>query len=94
MNYTIDFYVMQVCSTASDHQSNIEAPSSPKKELNIVIQKKWRRTEQSRKLAEARREFMDKFRDAKPDRQKLTMMDLIFYNPTTNPMRYGYLVCY
>lgn len=76
-----------MCSVASDHQSIIEPPSSPKKELNVVIQRKWRRTEQSRKLAEARREFLEKFGDSKPDRQKLTMMDLIFYNPTTNPMR-------
>lgn len=59
-----------------------------KKEVTTIVQRKWKRTEQSRKLAEARREFLEKFGNSKPDRQKLTMVDLVFYNPTTNPMRY------
>ena len=61
------------------------SPQKPK-EFNSVIQRKCRRTEQSRKLAEARRDFYLKFGNKKPDRQKLTMIDLIFYNPVTNPM--------
>lgn len=56
------------------------------KEINTIIQKKCNRTEQTRKLAEARREFQRRFGSSAPDRQKLTMMDLIFYNPETNPM--------
>ncbi|RZC40141.1 transcription factor TFIIIB component B'' -like protein, partial [Asbolus verrucosus] len=79
-----------VCSTASGYQDSssiAECPSPQKpKEFNSVIQRKCRRTEQSRKLAEARRDFIIKFGNKKPDRQKLTMIDLIFYNPTTNPM--------
>lgn len=65
-----------------------EVPSVPaKREFNNVIQRKCKRTEQSRKLAEARREFQMKFHKGKFDKQKLTMLDLIFYNPVTNPMR-------
>ncbi|KAH0815757.1 hypothetical protein GEV33_007033 [Tenebrio molitor] len=79
-----------VCSSASglqDTNSIPECPSPQKpKEFNSVIQRKCRRTEQSRKLAEARRDFYLKFGNKKPDRQKLTMIDLIFYNPVTNPM--------
>lgn len=76
-----------ITSGAQDETTVIEPPGSSKKEFNTVIQRKFKRTEQSRKLAEARREFLEKFRDSKPDRQKLTMIDLIFYNPTSNPMR-------
>ncbi|XP_974424.2 transcription factor TFIIIB component B'' homolog [Tribolium castaneum] len=77
-----------VCSSTSGFQDSIpECPSPQKpKEFSSVIQRKCRRTEQSRKLAEARRDFYLKFGHKKPDRQKLTMIDLIFYNPVTNPM--------
>lgn len=49
-------------------------------------QKQYKRSEQTRKFAEARREFQRKCRQGKVDKQKLTMFDLIFYNPTTNLM--------
>ncbi|PSN53895.1 hypothetical protein C0J52_02440 [Blattella germanica] len=39
------------------------------------------------RMAQARQEFQAKFRNQKPDRSRLTMYDLIFYNPTTNPMK-------
>lgn len=71
----------------ADQSYTLECPHSPKKEFANVVQRKFRRTEQSRKLAEARREFVQKFGTSKPDRHKLTMMDLIFFNPTSNPMR-------
>ncbi|KAJ3666248.1 hypothetical protein Zmor_001701 [Zophobas morio] len=78
-----------VCSSTSVQDTNsipeCFSPQKPK-EFNSVIQRKCRRTEQSRKLAEARRDFYLKFGNKKPDRQKLTMIDLIFYNPVTNPM--------
>lgn len=48
--------------------------------------KKQRRSDIARKMAEARKEFYYKFGSKTPDRNKLTMMDLIFYNPTSNPM--------
>lgn len=50
--------------------------------------KKQRRSDIARKMAEARKEFYYKFGSKTPDRNKLTMMDLIFYNPTSNPMPY------
>lgn len=81
-------YIFQICSTTS---VNTEVPientlSQKTREINQIIQKKCNRTEQTRKLAEARREFQRRFGSNTPDRQKLTMMDLIFYNPVTNPM--------
>ncbi|XP_015436530.1 PREDICTED: transcription factor TFIIIB component B'' homolog [Dufourea novaeangliae] len=44
-------------------------------------------SESARKLAEARREFNLKHENKTPDRNKLTMYDLIYYNPITNPMK-------
>jgi hypothetical protein len=38
-------------------------------------------------LARARQEFLNKFKNKTPDRSCLTMFDLIFYNPTTHPMK-------
>lgn len=52
----------------------------------ILTHRKIKYTDQSRKLATAKREFQLKFGTQHPDRKRLTMMDLIFYNPTTNPM--------
>ncbi|KRT84632.1 hypothetical protein AMK59_2095, partial [Oryctes borbonicus] len=77
-----------VCSTNSivaEYNSMAETRSPAKKE-HAVVQRRYRRTGQSRKFAEARREFNMKFVNGKPDKQKLTMIDLIFYNPATNPM--------
>ncbi|GJQ79163.1 hypothetical protein Trydic_g5413 [Trypoxylus dichotomus] len=77
-----------VCSTNSaiiECNSTTGAKSPTRKEYT-AIQRKYRRTGQSRKFAEARREFNMKFVNGKPDKQKLTMIDLIFYNPATNPM--------
>ncbi|KAJ8916348.1 hypothetical protein NQ315_005045 [Exocentrus adspersus] len=77
-----------VCSTTSGVPESIADCMSPQRprELNSIAQKKCNRTEQSRKLAEARREFQRRFGSNKPDKQKLTMIDLIFYNPASNPM--------
>ncbi|XP_033324499.1 transcription factor TFIIIB component B'' homolog Bdp1 [Megalopta genalis] len=44
-------------------------------------------SESARKLADARREFNLKHENKIPDRSKLTMYDLIHYNPVTNPMK-------
>lgn len=79
---------IQVCSSTSvNTETPTDGPNSQKpREISTIIQKKCNRTEQTRKLAEARREFQRRFGSNAPDRQKLTMMDLIFYNPETNPM--------
>ncbi|XP_044744886.1 transcription factor TFIIIB component B'' [Coccinella septempunctata] len=76
-------------SCISGNQDTIvEQPQTPKKnESNSETKRKFKKSEGSKKLADARREFAKKYVDGKPDYKKLTMMDLIFYNPTTNPMR-------
>lgn len=76
-----------VCSAVS--VSNQEPPTPISEEVlqkETTAPKKLFRTEQSRKLAEARREFYRKFGTNNPDKQKLKMIDLIYYNPTSNPM--------
>ncbi|CAG9859002.1 unnamed protein product [Phyllotreta striolata] len=60
--------------------------SSQRRKEALITPKKTSRSEQTRKLAEARREFVRRFGEKKPERNKLTMMDLIFYNPNSNPM--------
>ncbi|XP_012268075.2 transcription factor TFIIIB component B'' homolog [Athalia rosae] len=66
--------------TASIGLNNIsETRPAPKRRMVI--------SESARKLAEARREFLHKHGNKAPDRNKLTMYDLIYYNPVTNPMK-------
>ncbi|CAH0551327.1 unnamed protein product [Brassicogethes aeneus] len=80
-----------VCSVASatdiSNMSECMSPQRQGKEFNSVIREKCKKKVHSRKLAEARRQFNLKYFGSTPDRQKLTMIDLIFYNPTTNPMK-------
>ncbi|XP_030764674.1 uncharacterized protein LOC115888925 isoform X2 [Sitophilus oryzae] len=77
-----------VCSVASTNcpESSTPYETVPPKEVIQVIPKKIIRTDQSKRLAEARKEFYKKFRSNNPEKNKLKMIDLIFYNPTTNPM--------
>lgn len=55
--------------------------------LNAGSKRRILVSESARKLAEARREFLLKHENKTPDRSKLTMYDLIYYNPVTNPMK-------
>ncbi|XP_056631162.1 uncharacterized protein LOC130441479 [Diorhabda sublineata] len=79
-----------VCSTTSAITESITecfSPQRPKEVITISQPKKSTvRSDQTRKIAEARREFVRRFGFNKPERNRLTMMDLIFYNPDTNPM--------
>lgn len=79
-----------ICSTTSSicdpPAKNNPDPPPQNKDLNSIVQRKCRRSEQSYRMAEARRNFQNKFRNQTPEKQKLTMYDLIFYNPATKPM--------
>ncbi|CAB3228907.1 unnamed protein product [Arctia plantaginis] len=66
-----------VCSSVSQIVSQPPAPASPLKEKQPF---KSRRQDMSRRMAAMRRRRETVKRDA------LTMYDLIFYNPTTNPI--------
>lgn len=55
--------------------------------LNFGQKRRMAVSESARKLAEARREFLLKHENKPPDKSKLTMYDLIYYNPVTNPMK-------
>ncbi|EEB19831.1 transcription factor TFIIIB B'' component, putative [Pediculus humanus corporis] len=59
---------------------------SSKKNITAVKRKRAKCSDFTKKLADARREFQKKYEKTKPDRSTLKMIDLIFYNPTTNPM--------
>jgi len=63
----------------NDNQTNSLKIKTQKKRMTI--------SESARRLAEARREFLLKHENRTPDRSQLKMYDLIYYNPTTNPMK-------
>lgn len=78
-----------VCSVTSVVTESITECLSPQRKKDTtatILPKRCGRSEQTRKLAEARREFIRRFGANKPERNRLTMMDLIFYNPDSNPM--------
>ena len=73
-----------ICSV----QSNKDGSNNTHSKLKVGQQKRRLTvSESARKLAEARREFMLKHENKTPDRSKLTMYDLIYYNPVSNPMK-------
>lgn len=67
-------------TVANNSKSNVSKSKVGQKRRILV-------SESARKLAEARREFHLKHENKTPDRSKLTMYDLIYYNPVTNPMK-------
>lgn len=78
-----------ICSTASgtcEPATKNSPDTTQQKESSSNVQKKCKRSEQSSKMAEAKRNFQTKFRNQALEKQKLTMYDLIFYNPATKPM--------
>lgn len=52
-----------------------------------VVRNRRALSNRMQRMARARQEFYNKFGNQTPDRSRLTMFDLIFYNPTTNPMK-------
>ncbi|XP_014226468.1 transcription factor TFIIIB component B'' homolog [Trichogramma pretiosum] len=76
-----------VCST----QSHNEITSSPvvnnnPSKLNVAPKKRTALSETAKKLADSRKEFMQKKSDITHDKGKLKMLDLIYYNPKGDPM--------
>lgn len=45
------------------------------------------RSEECQRVANAKREFNQRLNGNPPDKTRLTMYDLIYYNPSTNPMK-------
>lgn len=60
-------------STVSDH-------------LPFSKSKRSHRSEEYQRVANAKREFNQRLNGKPPDKSRLTMYDLIYYNPLTNPM--------
>ncbi|XP_066151507.1 transcription factor TFIIIB component B'' homolog [Euwallacea fornicatus] len=76
-----------VCSLVSTANTDSQVPISEDSSKEVgTLQKKVFRNEQSKKVAEARREFYRRNVANSPDKQKLKMIDLIYYNPTGTPM--------
>ncbi|CAG9826502.1 unnamed protein product [Diabrotica balteata] len=79
-----------VCSTTSMVAEPITECFSPQRTRDPVftsqVKKVIARSEQTRKLAEDRIDFYRRFGAKKPERHRLKMADLIFYNPDSNPM--------
>lgn len=58
--------------------------------FSISFSSKPRRTVRSdefQRIANAKKEFNIRFNGQTPDKARLTMYDMIYYNPTTNPMK-------
>lgn len=70
------------CAT---HNTN-SSQSIYRRGLTTVRRKRSKCSDFTKKLADARREFLKKYEKTKPDRSSLKMIDLIFYNPSSNPM--------
>ena len=66
--------------TLAKNSTSSSSSSTTRQKRKMVV------SESARKLAESRREFLLKHEDSQPDRTKLIMYDLIYYNPVTNPM--------
>lgn len=77
-----------ICSIQSNKEISTPTPSNNvTTKLKSGQKRRILMSESARKLAEARREFLLKHENKTPDRAKLTMYDLIYYNPVTNPMK-------
>lgn len=59
--------------------STLNIPNKPKKTTA--------RSDESQRIAQAKRDFQQRFNGQQPDKAQLTMFDMIFYNPTSNPMK-------
>ncbi|KAG4067568.1 hypothetical protein HA402_005340 [Bradysia odoriphaga] len=49
--------------------------------------KRIARSEEFQRIANAKKEFHQRFNGKTPDKQHLTMYDMIYYNPVTNPLK-------
>lgn len=76
-----------ICSVQSNKESTINDNQNSPPKFKTTQKRRMLVSESARKLAEARREFMLKHDNKTPDRSKLKMYDLIYYNPVTNPMK-------
>lgn len=66
-----------LCSNVSDAASQRDYSSRPKRS---------HRSEEFQRVANAKREFNQRLNGKPPDKSRLTMYDMIYYNPLTNPM--------
>lgn len=87
-----------VCSTMSEaaatypqREPTHTTPHPMPMMLSFIPQPKPKKTtprsDESQRIAMAKRDFQQRFNGQQPDKARLTMFDMIFYNPTTNPMK-------
>lgn len=67
-----------MCSNASEAASARDLNTRPKQRMH--------RSEEFQRVANAKREFNQRLNGKAPDKSRLTMYDMIYYNPVTNPM--------
>lgn len=63
-----------------------ESYSSNISDMPFSKAKRSHRSEEYQRIAHAKREFNQRLNGKPPDKTRLTMYDLIYYNPLTNPM--------
>lgn len=66
-----------MCSNVSEAVSVRDVNTRPKR---------MHRSEEFQRVANAKREFNQRLNGKAPDKSRLTMYDMIYYNPVTNPM--------
>lgn len=66
-----------MCSNVSEAASVRDVNTRPKR---------MHRSEEFQRVANAKREFNQRMNGKAPDKSRLTMYDMIYYNPVTNPM--------
>lgn len=72
------------CSNASDISMVREIMTSGQPAKKVRTSHK---NEETNRMSDAKREFRSKFGLDVPDKTQLTMFDMIYYNPVTNPMK-------
>ncbi|XP_066601942.1 transcription factor TFIIIB component B'' homolog [Prorops nasuta] len=74
-------------SSAQNLKENSNALQNNSTKCKAAQKKRIIVSESAKKLMEARKEFFSKHENKIPDRSKLTMLDLIYYNPISTPMK-------
>ncbi|XP_047110856.1 titin homolog isoform X1 [Schistocerca piceifrons] len=83
----LDSYSGSDTSHSEFSQEVSEESSSPIKKPYAKPERVTKRKEYLRRIIEIKKEISHKVSDGKVNRSRLTMFDLIYYNPVTNPMK-------
>lgn len=79
------------CRARNDSVSSVQGKDSNAASVNVAKGANTKRrsciSASAKKLKDARQEFLLKYENKTPDKSKLKMYDLIYYNPAGSPMK-------